>query len=46
MNTELLERVSPFLTTGRVAAVAGLEITVTGLHVAVGAMVTIGYSGE
>lgn len=44
MSPLLLDRISPFLVTGHVTAVAGLEIIVAGLDVPVGAMVTIGAS--
>jgi len=42
MSPTLLARVSPFLVTGHVTGVAGLEITVAGLDAPVGAMVSIG----
>ncbi|MDW3179345.1 MAG: FliI/YscN family ATPase [Acidimicrobiia bacterium] len=42
MSHVVLDRISPFLVTGQVTAVAGLEIIVSGLDVPVGAMVTIG----
>lgn len=42
MSLELLEHTSPFLVTGRVTGVAGLEITVSDVDAAVGAMVTVG----
>ncbi len=42
MSELLLDRISPFLVTGQVTGVAGLEIIVAGLDVPVGAMVTIG----
>jgi flagellum-specific ATP synthase len=43
MNSATLDTISPFVVTGRVVGVAGLEITVAGLNPAVGALVRIGY---
>lgn len=42
MHAQLLNSISPFVVTGRVTGVAGLEIVVAGLDAPVGAMVTIG----
>jgi len=43
MNSATLDTISPFVVTGRVVGVAGLEITVAGLNPAVGALVHIGH---
>lgn len=43
MSALLLDDISPFLVTGQVTGVAGLEITVSGLGAALGAMVSIGH---
>jgi flagellum-specific ATP synthase len=44
MIAHLLEPLSPFLVTGQVTGVAGLEIIVTGIGAPVGAMVSIGHN--
>ncbi len=42
MSALILDRISPFLVTGRVTSAAGLEVVVSGLCAPVGAMVSIG----